>query len=883
MTELLDGNKLRNDARTCLEQAVDYCWGCQQSDGHWVAPVSADATFTAQYVMFKYQMPGLSLAEDGEAIKRWLLFDQTSDGSWTLAPGLPGNLSTTVEAYLALRILGISKSDPRMQKARDFVMSKGGVARVRFFTRFFLATFGLFPWKAIPQMPAELILLPTWCFLNIYVLSSWARSTLIPVLVARHHEPVYGLPNGRSPNNDFLDELWCDPTDKRIPFALPLWDLLWGPKRDIITLLFTIADKLIALLGGLRRWPLRRYAINQCIKWLLEHQEESGDWAGFFPPIHGSIWALLLEGYSMDSKEVHLGLQALERLAIADQNGKWLQSTVSPQWDTALMLNALCDAGYRDDPRLVNAANWLRDMQLMVSHGDWRIYANTQQAGGWSFEYYNTFYPDVDDAAVVVMTLVKQDPSCVNSECISNALEWILGMQGHDGGWGAFDINNDARWLHKIPFSDMDSLVDPSTSDVTGRMLECFGLLLAHREHSRLSPQMRRRLRASSKLALAFLQKEQESSGAAAGSWWGRWGNNYNYGTANVIRGLVWFARTDCIAYECSMRAIHWFENCQNEDGGWGETLLCYVDPTLAGCGESNAAQTAWALDCLLRFRPPTDPACQKGVKWLISNLDQKPEHGKGAHWRYDHAFVGTGFPNVLYLGYPFYHHHFPMQALARYINSSKHHEAETAKQGIRLSRHIATDLHRPHILLMAMGSRGDIEVFLNIAQKLRGCRVRIATHPTHQTVVREHGFEFYDITGSPDEFARVLGDQPKVLHSIIKGDFTALLRSINVMYQKLLESSIDDTCVTNATALDRIDMTSKLRTRPFLADVIVSNPATTAYIHAAERLQSRLVIVSPQPSLPTNEFPHYLTLTKPDFSPGRWWNRLSYFCLDLV
>ena len=329
-----------------------------------------------------------------------------------------------------------------MLRARDFVISEGGVARVRFFTRFFLATFGLFPWAAVPQMPAELILLPTWFFLNIYVLSSWARSTLIPVLVARHHEPVYALPNGRSPYNDFLDELWCDPDDKHVPIGPPLWELVGDRSKILSPFVFTLLDMILAMLGGLRWWPLRQFALDKCIEWLVEHQEESGDWAGFFPPIHGSVWALILQGFPLHSKEVRLGLEALERLAVNDKSGKWLQSTISPQWDTALMLNALCDAGFREDPRVAKAAAWLRDMQLIVPQGDWRIYAKTQQAGGWSFQYYNTFYPDVDDAAVVVMGLVKQDPGCIHSDCILNALEWILGMQNRDGGWGAFDINN---------------------------------------------------------------------------------------------------------------------------------------------------------------------------------------------------------------------------------------------------------------------------------------------------------------------------------------------------------------------------------------------------------------------------------------------------------
>ena len=866
---------LREDAQRSLQQAVEFSLSCQEPDGSWCAPVSADATFTAEYVMFKYAIQGLSLAEDGAVIQKWLLETQNADGSWSLAPTTPGNLSTSVEVYLALRLLHTPAAHPAMQRACAFVLRSGGIARVRFFTRFFLATFGLFPWPAIPQMPAELILMPTWATLNIYVFSSWSRSTLIPILVVRHHEPVYALPNGRSEDNDFLDELWCDPTNKLVPFTRPWSDLAWGRDRDAVELLFTLADKVLGHFGGLKQWPLRELALRRCIEWLLEHQEESGDWAGFFPPMHGSVWALILEGFPLHHQAVRLGLEAIERLAVNESSGKWIQSTVSPCWDTALMVNALCDAGMAGDARLFKAAEWLRDRQLMNSHGDWRIYANTKQAGGWSFEYYNTFYPDVDDAAVVVMTLVKQDPTCINSGCILNAVEWILGMQNRDGGWGAFDINNDARWLHKIPFSDMDSLVDPSTSDVTGRMLECFGLLLAHRKGYSLNRGVCKRLQFASRAALAFLMKEQEASGA----WWGRWGVNYNYGTTNVLRGLTKFCQTLDVQ-KAVMRAIRWLDDTQNEDGGWGETVLSYADPDLAGQGTSTAAQTAWALDSLLRYRTASDAAIKKGVRWLIANQTEKLEHRKGASWSYE-LYVGTGFPNVLYLGYPFYHHLFPIQALARYLDSSA--ATEKPRPGLQLASPVSSALSRPSVLMMVLGSRGDIDVFLSIAKRLHGCHVRIATHPDHQAVVEKHSFEFYDVGGSHHEFARVLGEEPSVWMSIVKGEPAALLRSLRRTFQRFWQASID--CGSGAMAEPTEFNDKKFSgriTRPFLADVIVSGSATTVHIHAAEKLQVPLVLISPQPTLATYDFPPVMTMTKPSSTPGRW-NYAAYGCLDLL
>ena len=879
-----DEGNLRDNARRVMQNAVDYSLRIQQFDGHWVAPVSADATFTAQYVMFKYQIPGLSLADDGPALRQWLLHDQTADGSWTLGPGLEGNLSTTVEAYLALRLLDLPREHPALQKARTFVLSRGGVAKVRFFTRFFLANFGLFPWKAIPQMPAELILLPQWAKLNIYVLSSWSRSTLIPILVVRHHEPVYALPNGGSPDNDFLDELWGDPSNKMVPFARPLSELFFGPDRDAVELLFTIGDKMLVQLGGLKNSPTRKRSLRMCIDWLFEHQEPEGDWAGFFPPMHGSIWALLLEGFPLHHRAVQLGLEALERLAVHDKKGKWIQSTVSPCWDTALMLNALCDAGMDgQDARLCAAAQWLWDRQLMVSHGDWRIYANTQQAGGWSFEYYNTFYPDVDDAAVVVMTLVKQDPSCITGERIANAVEWILGMQNVDGGWGAFDINNDARWLHKIPFSDMDSLVDPSTSDVTGRMLECFGLLLAHlRSGWRLPGPFRKRLLAASKPALEFLLKEQESTGAARGSWWGRWGGNFNYGTTNVLRGLPEFCHDDPRVQEAAQCALQWLDETQNPDGGWGETLQSYADRSLAGRGHSTAAQTAWAVDSLLRYRSASDLGIRRGIRWLASNQIFDNSESLHGTWPITY-YVGTGFPNVLYLGYPFYHHHFPIQALARYIDCSMFQESSPPAV-LQLAPQIAFEVSRPSILVMVIGSHGDIEVFLSVAQRFHGCRVRIATHPEHRAVVEQHGFEFYDVGGSHHEFSRMLGEEPNVLLSVVKGNMARLLQSLRSTFRRFWSASVDTKILTDAPPFgSEKAQGGREGTRPFVADAIVSSMATLVPMHAAEKLQIPLVLVSSQPALPTSEFPHVYTMTRPSYSPKYWWNYASYICLDFL
>ncbi|XXH04099.1 hypothetical protein Hte_010510 [Hypoxylon texense] len=859
----MDQPRYLPEALAAMERAAQFSFDCQRPDGHWVAEVSADVTFTSEYVMFKYAV-GLDLKSDGDAIRRWLLQDQKEDGSWGLAPELEGNVSTTTEAYLALKILGVPSDHEAMLRAKGFMVGNGGVAKVRFFTRFFLATFGLFPWTAIPQLPAELILMPPSSPLNIYTLSSWARSTLIPILLVHHHQPVYPLPNGLSHDNNFLDELWVEPGNKNVPFVPPLNDLFW--QREWIKFGFTAIDKVIAQAGGLRHQPLRGVARKKCVEWLLEHQEGTGEWAGFFPPMHGSIWALLLEGFPLNHEVIRLGLVGLEGLAIEDACGKRIAATVSPVWDTALMAGALCEAGFGLDTRILKAVNWIKRKQISGHQGDWRIYSRNTQAGGWSFEYHNTWYPDVDDTAVVIMTLARQDPGLTSTESISSAVEWILGMQNHDGGWAAFDTNNDKLWLHKIPFSDMDSLCDPSSADITGRILECFGVLLDQRK-SRLNRRLEKKVTAASWRGISYLIKEQEASGA----WWGRWGNNYIYGTSNVLRGMVHFARRDPRARHSAVRALRWFESIQNADGGWGETLKSYDFPELAGKGVSTAAQTAWALEALLPYRAVSNKCIEDGVRWLIDNQTIESEHG--ASWPTD-VYTGTGFPKVLYLGYPYYHHAFPIKALSQYVRSTQ----RIGLESLSLPSHVLDVLRRPDVIMIVSGSRGDISPFLRIGVELQrsyGCRIRIASHMSHRQAVEEHGFELYPIAGSPSEFAKIFTEKPDILGSFIRGDFHALL----VLFKRMLEDCLRSTIGDSRLTFDAKAMSN----RPFIADIVLSNPPTLAHSYAAEALQIPLLLVSIQPTLPTTAFPHPLTMSKSGIPRKTRWNYLSYWGLEVA
>ncbi|QRD81424.1 terpenoid cyclases/protein prenyltransferase alpha-alpha toroid [Aspergillus flavus] len=607
---LSERERLIHEAGLTLQRSMDYAYNVVRSDGHWCGEMSSNVTITAEYIFLR-QALGLDLKTDGAAYCRHILSQQNSDGSWGLAPEYPGDVSTTTEAYLALKMLGLSTDAPAMQQAKAFVLNAGGVAKVRVFTRIFLATFGLFPWKAVPQLPVELILLPSACPINIYKFASWARGTIAPLLIICHHQPVYALPNGVFAENEYLDELWQDPTNKSEPYSPSIWELL--SQGDITGLTFSLLDKLLYQLNGLRSIPLlRSYALKQCMKWILERQEPTGDWAGIFPPMHASVYAFVLEGYKLEDPPVRLGIEALENFAWEDAKGKRVQPCVSPVWDTTLMSIALSDAATPNHQIVDRAIQWIRDRQLLEPRGDWRVYRPRLAPGGFSFEYTNSHYPDIDDSAAIILAQVKHDPISANSSSVIAAATWILGMQNPDGGWAAFDVENDKLFLNKIPFSDMDSLCDTSCADITGRILEAFGLLIRRvpdKDSSQLF-QLLPAIRAACRRGIRYLASTQEANGA----WFGRWGCNYIYGTSHALCGLAYFLQEDQQVPAMVQPALQWLKSQQNDDGGWGESLLSYQSPERKE-QRSTASQTAWALMGLLAHLPHTDIVIERGIR----------------------------------------------------------------------------------------------------------------------------------------------------------------------------------------------------------------------------------------------------------------------------
>ncbi|KAJ5305800.1 hypothetical protein N7508_004815 [Penicillium antarcticum] len=644
-----------------LNLANDYSLGSVHPDGHWYGEMRSNVTVTAEYIFLR-QAFGLDLEADNAPYRRYILSQQNSDGSWGLAPEVSGDVSTSTEAYLALKILGVSMESPAMQKAREFVLRAGGVAKVRVFTRIFLATFGLFSWDAVPLIPVELILLSTLLPINIYRFASWARGTIAPLLIICHHQPVYPLPNGTSACNNYLDELWQDYTTKNVPYSEPLWTMLFH--GNLISLAFGVLDKILYQLNGLRTVPLMRsYARKKCMQWILERQEKTGDWAGIFPPMHGCVYAFMLEGYTLDDDPVRLGIEAIERFAWQDEHGKRIQPCVSPVWDTALMTIGLCDAMSPSRQTLLQAITWIRSRQLLQSRGDWQIYRPKLAPGGFSFEYENSWYPDVDDTAAIILAQLKYDKASLTSRSVLAAATWICGMQNPDGGWAAFDVENDKLFLNKIPFSDMDSLCDTSCADITGRTLEAFGLMMKQATAKADIGDILPNLRVACARGVHYLESTQEASGA----WYGRWGCNYVYGTSHALCGLAYFL-DDHRVREMVKPALQWLKSEQNKGGGWGESLLSYRSPHLRKQG-STPSQTAWALMGLLAHLPIDDISIEHGVQYLV--VSQKPEKGVGSSWP-EAVYTGTGFPNHFYLGYDYYRHYFPMMALGRYLQGAR-------------------------------------------------------------------------------------------------------------------------------------------------------------------------------------------------------------------
>jgi squalene-hopene/tetraprenyl-beta-curcumene cyclase len=625
--------KAGTDLDTAIERATDYLLSVQYQEGYWWAELESNSTITAEH-LFLTHILGIGSQELWDKIARQLLSWQREDGTWAIWYDGPGDLSGTVEAYVALKMAGVDPDSPEMTKAREWIMARGGVERVRNFTKIWLALMGEWPWEGLPVIPPEVVLLPKWFLINIYEFGSWARGTMVPLTIVYAHRPVFPIPSHAR-----IDELF--------PRGRANADLSLPKKRSAWGRFFTFADKVLRVHEHSRWKPLRKRAIKLAEEWIIARQEADGCWGGIQPAWVYSLIALYVLGHDLEGPILKKGIEGLKRYSI-EEDGKFrFQSCISPVWDTGLAMIALQDAGLpADHPALVKAGKWLLNEQIFVG-GDWQVKCKGRP-GGWAFEFDNDVYPDTDDSSVVMMAIQRTDlPGRAKEYAISRGLEWLLAMQSSNGGWGAFDRNNTRALLREIPFADFGEMIDPPSVDVTGHIVELLGRL-GYRKGFR--PLDR---------ALAYLKREQEPDGA----WYGRWGVNLTYGIGYVLPALAAVGEDMRAPYV--RRAVDWLISHQNEDGGWGERVEGYYDPTWRGRGPSTASQTAWALLALLAAGEIDHRATKAGIEYLIRTQE------KDGSWD-EPYFTGTGFPPDFMIKYHLYRDVFPVMALGRYRNARR-------------------------------------------------------------------------------------------------------------------------------------------------------------------------------------------------------------------
>ncbi|HLI42022.1 MAG TPA: squalene--hopene cyclase [Streptosporangiaceae bacterium] len=672
-------------ARRTLDRARDHLLGLQHPGGWWQGELETNVTMDAEDLLLR-QFLGVRDDAATAAAARWIRSRQRADGSWANFFGGPGDLSTTVEAYLALRLAGDVPEAPHMIRARDWILAGGGVEATRVFTRIWLALSGLWSWDDLPVIPPELIWLPSWFPLNIYDWGCWARQTIVALAVVQSFRPSRPLPFG-------IDELKAGTAPARPPAdpwarafaaldrvlhaldpgpAVPGGGLAAsgpgsgpgpgpGPGGGLAAaapgsgaavpgplLLYRSVKARMPGTGRPVRRAVRRAALRRCAEWIIARQERDGCWGGIQPPWVYSLMALNLLGYDLGHPVMARGLAGLDRFTIAEDTPEGpvrrLEACQSPVWDTVLAMTALADAGLPPDhPALVKAGRWVLGEEIR-GPGDWQVRRPDLAPGGWAFEFDNDNYPDTDDTAEVILALRRVSlPATEAKPAIERGLRWLAGMQSRDGGWGAFDADNTRELVTKLPFCDFGAVIDPPSADVTAHILEAFaaeglaGSLPARRGGT-------------------WLLRAQQPDG----SWFGRWGANYIYGTGAAVPALV--AAGVRPSKPAIRRAVAWLEARQNDDGGWGEDLRSYDDPALAGRGASTASQTAWALLALLAAGERHGAAAERGVRWLAA-----AQRDDGS-WD-EPAYTGTGFPGDFYINYHLYRLAFPVSALGRFVH----------------------------------------------------------------------------------------------------------------------------------------------------------------------------------------------------------------------
>ena len=622
-----------------IEKSRDYLFARQHEDGYWCGELEADTTLESDYIAIH------TLLGTGNPIRMQcavpeIIRHQNADGGWPIYTGGPSNISASVKAYFALKLMGYKPDHPVLERARTRIVEMGGATECNTFTKIYLCFLGQYDWEAVPAVPPEIVLFPNWFWFNLYEISSWSRAILVPLSIAYAKKPFKKIPTEMG-----IDELFVGGRHGKH------LHLKWATKKISWRNFFLVLNRVVHFCERFHIRPLRYLALKKAERWMLERFEKSDGLGAIYPGILNSIVALRCLGYSTDDPQVIRALSEFEKLGIdepgiADHTEPTfrMQPCMSPVWDTALALFALGESGVlKNDPRMLKAADWILSKEVRTK-GDWAVKVPNVAPGGWYFEFNNEFYPDVDDSAMVLLGLdkVANPRERYQHEVSQRAIDWIFSMQCKCGGWASFDKDNTRMVFQNIPFADHNAMLDPPTVDITGRVLEMLAAYGVSGDNKRV------------KKAIKFILSEQEPDG----SWFGRWGVNYIYGTMLVLRGLQAMGVDHHEPYV--QQGAEWLRMVQNSDGGWGETCGSYDDPTTRGIGPSTPSQTAWAIMGLLAAGDTRSESVQRGILYLLET--QRPD----GHWDED-QYTGTGFPRVFYLAYHLYRDYFPLIALSTY------------------------------------------------------------------------------------------------------------------------------------------------------------------------------------------------------------------------
>ena len=675
-------------ARHCLFsqfQWQDDAGGRHPGEGFWCGELEADSTLESDYILFLYLFDKEKYRDKIAGLASVVVRHQLDDGSWNIYEGGPGEISATVKAYVALKIAGYGEADPVLARTREAIRVLGGADGVNSYTKVYLAMLNLRSWDQVPAIPPEVVLLPRFFYINIYEISYWSRAILIPLSILYAKWADFSSPNGLS-----IEELF-DQGEEAPGGSLPgsgngtaagkapaggsaasaseaaaNGKGHKGIRRYTESIfswrsVFTTIDLVLKKLEKTRVKPLRKLAVKKAEDWIVTRLEHSDGLGAIFPSMINSVLALRCLGYDSDHPLVLEGMEKLEELEIEEEGEIHLQPCLSPVWDTALALNAIGESRIAEGPysssegeKMSAAGTWLLSKEVRRA-GDWQKRVRNAEVSGWPFQFRNEFYPDIDDTAAVVMALNRVDPGVAGlDEAVSRGISWVLSLQCSNGGWAAFDANVERKILNEIPYADHNAMLDPACADITGRVLEMLGSTQGCLDSAKAKDAVR--------CAVKYLEASQEENG----SWYGRWGVNYIYGTWQALKGLSAVGVSP--DGELIRRAASFLKARQNADGGWGESCESYEDPALGGVGETTPSQTAWAVMGLIAAGEQDSMEVERGVRFLVETQNEDGDW----HEKY---WTGTGFPRVFYLKYHMYSLYFPLFALSMYRNSRRRDE----------------------------------------------------------------------------------------------------------------------------------------------------------------------------------------------------------------